>query len=80
MYSPTLFILLFSLDLSFFIAQAFAYRNQLSLEGNSTHLMSFSDVVMGQTKHDVGRTFSALLQLVYYPFSRNYNNSDSAIA
>ncbi|KAK4737663.1 hypothetical protein R3W88_001360 [Solanum pinnatisectum] len=26
--------------------------------------MSFSDVVLGQKKHDVGRTFSALLQLI----------------
>ncbi|XP_009791888.1 condensin-2 complex subunit H2-like [Nicotiana tabacum] len=37
---------------------------KLSLEGNSTNSMSFSDVVMGQKKHEVARTFSALLQLV----------------
>ncbi|XP_008780369.2 condensin-2 complex subunit H2-like [Phoenix dactylifera] len=36
--------------------------------------MSFTDVVMGQPKHDVARTFSALLQLV------NNGNVDLQIA
>ncbi|WCJ23457.1 Condensin-2 complex subunit H2 [Euphorbia peplus] len=37
---------------------------KLSLEDDSSNTMSFSDIVNGQEKHDVARTFSALLQLV----------------
>ncbi|KAJ6722121.1 CONDENSIN-2 COMPLEX SUBUNIT H2 [Salix viminalis] len=38
---------------------------KLSLETDSKkHVMAFTDVVKGQEKHDVARTFSALLQLV----------------
>uniref|UniRef100_A0A5B6Z667 Condensin-2 complex subunit H2 n=1 Tax=Davidia involucrata TaxID=16924 RepID=A0A5B6Z667_DAVIN len=38
--------------------------DKLSLEADSGNAMSFADVVRGQEKHDVARTFSALLQLV----------------
>ncbi|GLT99091.1 hypothetical protein SLE2022_165550 [Rubroshorea leprosula] len=38
--------------------------DKLSLEPENGNIMSFSDVVKGQEKHDVARTFSALLQLV----------------
>nr|GMD79116.1 condensin-2 complex subunit H2 [Ipomoea batatas] len=38
--------------------------SKLSLEENSGSGVSFSDIVAGQEKHDVARTFSALLQLV----------------
>ncbi|KAF9673268.1 hypothetical protein SADUNF_Sadunf10G0006600 [Salix dunnii] len=39
--------------------------DKLSLETDSEkHVMAFTDVVKGQEKHDVARTFSALLQLV----------------
>ncbi|KAF2289149.1 hypothetical protein GH714_029119 [Hevea brasiliensis] len=38
--------------------------DKLSLEADSDNVMSFVDVVEGQEKHDVARTFSALLQLV----------------
>ncbi|EEF45573.1 conserved hypothetical protein [Ricinus communis] len=38
--------------------------DKLSLEANGENVMSFADVVKGQEKHDVARTFSALLQLV----------------
>ncbi|XP_065863696.1 condensin-2 complex subunit H2 [Euphorbia lathyris] len=37
---------------------------KLSVEEDSSNTMSFADVVKGQEKHDVARTFSALLQLV----------------
>ncbi|XP_016470818.2 condensin-2 complex subunit H2-like [Nicotiana tabacum] len=37
---------------------------KLSLEENGQSTKSFSDVVTGQEKHDIARTFSALLQLV----------------
>ncbi|XP_042517785.1 condensin-2 complex subunit H2 isoform X2 [Macadamia integrifolia] len=37
---------------------------KLSLEANGVDGMSFTDIVRGQEKHDVARTFSALLQLV----------------
>ncbi|XP_049363815.1 condensin-2 complex subunit H2 isoform X2 [Solanum verrucosum] len=45
--------------------------NKLSLEENDKSTMSFSDVVKGLEKHDIARTFSALLQLV--------NNGDVAL-
>lgn len=45
--------------------------NKLSLEENDKSTMSFSDVVKGSEKHDIARTFSALLQLV--------NNGDVAL-
>lgn len=38
--------------------------SKLSLENNDKSIMSFSDVVKGSEKHDIARTFSALLQLV----------------
>ncbi|XVF62558.1 hypothetical protein PTKIN_Ptkin09bG0017800 [Pterospermum kingtungense] len=38
--------------------------DKLSLEAEDGNAMPFSDVVKGQEKHDVARTFSALLQLV----------------
>ncbi|XP_021898413.1 condensin-2 complex subunit H2 isoform X1 [Carica papaya] len=38
--------------------------DKLSLEGDSGNITSFADVVKGQQKHDVARSFSALLQLV----------------
>ncbi|KAG9154601.1 hypothetical protein Leryth_017350 [Lithospermum erythrorhizon] len=38
--------------------------DKLSLEHCSPCAMSFTDIVRGQKKHDVARTFSALLQLV----------------
>ncbi|KAF5195677.1 Condensin-2 complex subunit h2 [Thalictrum thalictroides] len=38
--------------------------DKLSMEGESGNGMSFADVVSGQEKHEVARTFSALLQLV----------------
>ncbi|KAL5713144.1 hypothetical protein ACHQM5_015249 [Ranunculus cassubicifolius] len=38
--------------------------DKLSVTGESGTSMSFSDIVQGQEKHDVARTFSALLQLV----------------
>ncbi|CAL5337900.1 unnamed protein product [Camellia sinensis] len=37
---------------------------KLSLDADSGNAMSFADVVRGQEKHDVARTFSALLQMV----------------
>ncbi|XVE82175.1 hypothetical protein DITRI_Ditri15bG0125800 [Diplodiscus trichospermus] len=45
--------------------------DKLSLEADNGNVMSFTDVVKGQEKHDVARTFSALLQLV--------NNGDVAL-
>ncbi|XP_031277198.1 condensin-2 complex subunit H2 [Pistacia vera] len=45
--------------------------DKLSLEGDHGNVMSFTDVVKGQEKYDVARTFSALLQLV--------NNGDVAL-
>lgn len=41
-----------------------AILDKLSLEEDSGGSMSFTKVVKGQPKHDVARTFSALLQLV----------------
>lgn len=38
--------------------------DKLSTEGDAGKALSFGDVVKGQEKHDVARTFSALLQLV----------------
>lgn len=38
--------------------------DRLSLEADTGANMTFTDVVKGQPKHDVARTFSALLQLV----------------
>ncbi|XWS14109.1 hypothetical protein CRYUN_Cryun36dG0094900 [Craigia yunnanensis] len=38
--------------------------DKLSLEDDNGNVMPFNDVVKGQEKHDVARTFSALLQLV----------------
>ncbi|KAI3694280.1 hypothetical protein L1987_77244 [Smallanthus sonchifolius] len=38
--------------------------DKLSLKSDEENSLSFSDVVRGQEKHDVARTFSALLQLV----------------
>ncbi|KAM7485052.1 hypothetical protein LguiA_001061 [Lonicera macranthoides] len=38
--------------------------DKLSVEADTRNAMSFADVVQGQQKHDVARTFSALLQLV----------------
>lgn len=37
---------------------------KLPPEADSVNAMSFIDIVSGQEKHDVARTFSALLQLV----------------
>ncbi|XP_044479957.1 condensin-2 complex subunit H2-like isoform X2 [Mangifera indica] len=45
--------------------------DKLSLEGDHENVTSFTDVVKGQEKYDVARTFSALLQLV--------NNGDVAL-
>lgn len=45
--------------------------SKLSLEANDKSTMSFSDVVKGSEKHDITRTFSALLQLVN-SFLREY--------
>ncbi|KAF5738730.1 condensin-2 complex subunit H2 isoform X2 [Tripterygium wilfordii] len=52
-----------------FDIHAYGERILSSLEGDNA--MSFSDIVKGQEKHDVARTFSALLQLV--------NNGDVAM-
>ncbi|XP_021291120.1 condensin-2 complex subunit H2 [Herrania umbratica] len=38
--------------------------DKLSLEADNGNVMPFTDVVKGQEKHDVARSFSALLQLV----------------
>ncbi|XP_010278755.2 PREDICTED: condensin-2 complex subunit H2-like isoform X2 [Nelumbo nucifera] len=38
--------------------------DKLSIKADSGGCMSFADIVAGQEKHDVARTFSALLQLV----------------
>ncbi|XP_076900973.1 condensin-2 complex subunit H2-like [Bidens hawaiensis] len=38
--------------------------DKLSLKSDADNSLSFADVVEGQEKHDVARTFSALLQLV----------------
>lgn len=38
--------------------------DKLSTEGEGKDALSFGEVVKGQRKHDVARTFSALLQLV----------------
>ncbi|KAK4477845.1 hypothetical protein RD792_017108 [Penstemon davidsonii] len=38
--------------------------DKLSVEGDGANPLDFGDVVRGQEKHDVARTFSALLQLV----------------
>ncbi|KAI7747175.1 hypothetical protein M8C21_006618 [Ambrosia artemisiifolia] len=38
--------------------------DKLSLKADAENSLSFTDVVSGQEKHDVARTFSALLQLV----------------
>ncbi|XVF28285.1 hypothetical protein REPUB_Repub15cG0016800 [Reevesia pubescens] len=38
--------------------------DKLSLESDNGNVMPFSDIVKGQEKHDVARSFSALLQLV----------------
>ncbi|XP_024027056.1 condensin-2 complex subunit H2 [Morus notabilis] len=38
--------------------------NKLSLEAEDTNVLSFADVVKGQEKYHVARSFSALLQLV----------------
>ncbi|KAK1408630.1 hypothetical protein QVD17_40565 [Tagetes erecta] len=38
--------------------------DKLSLDSDVSNSLSFTDVVRGQEKHDVARTFSALLQLV----------------
>lgn len=38
--------------------------DKLSTKGDDGHAVSFTDVVKGQEKHDVARTFSSLLQLV----------------
>lgn len=40
------------------------------MEGDEGKAMSFGDVVRGQEKHDVARTFSALLQLVIPAFKK----------
>ncbi|KAF8017480.1 hypothetical protein BT93_H2605 [Corymbia citriodora subsp. variegata] len=37
---------------------------KLSVEADQRNAVSFADIVQGQEKHDVARTFSALLQLV----------------
>lgn len=39
---------------------------KLSMEKDDGNALSFGDVVKGQKKHDVARTFSALLQLVTF--------------
>nr|TKR86247.1 hypothetical protein D5086_0000239710 [Populus alba] len=55
--------------------------DKLSLETDSQkHVMAFTDVVKGQEKHDVARTFSALLQLVNngeVDFDRSQANTES---
>lgn len=38
--------------------------DRLSTSGDSEGKMSFTDIVIGQHRHDIARTFSALLQLV----------------
>ncbi|KAK6930198.1 Condensin-2 complex subunit H2, C-terminal [Dillenia turbinata] len=38
--------------------------DELSIGGEGGNAMSFADIVKGQEKHDIARTFSALLQLV----------------
>lgn len=38
--------------------------DKLSVEQDQLSILSFGDVVRGQEKHDIARTFSALLQLV----------------
>lgn len=48
--------------------------NKLSLEENDKSIMSFSDVVKGSEKHDIARTFSALLQLVKPSFYMNFSD------
>ncbi|KAL2464159.1 Condensin-2 complex subunit H2 [Forsythia ovata] len=53
--------------------------DKLSMEGDEGKAMSFGDVVRGQEKHDVARTFSALLQLVNngdVDLARGNNNDD----
>lgn len=42
--------------------------DKLFLAVDSGGAMPFTDIVMGQPKHDVARTFSALLQLVFTLF------------
>ena len=42
---------------------------KLSHRAENGNVMSFSEVVSGQEKHDVARSFSALLQLVKIPLS-----------
>lgn len=44
--------------------------DKLSLEAYSGDVMSFGDVVKGQEKYDVARSFSALLQLVRIPIQQ----------
>lgn len=44
------------------------------MEGDGGKPLSFGDVVKGQEKHDVARTFSALLQLVNLPL-RSFDHS-----
>eukprot|EP00258_Populus_trichocarpa_P031925 XP_024447944.1 condensin-2 complex subunit H2 [Populus trichocarpa] len=55
--------------------------DKLSLETDSKkYVMAFTDVVKGQEKHDVARTFSALLQLVNngeVDFDRSQANTES---
>ncbi|XP_011010877.1 PREDICTED: condensin-2 complex subunit H2-like [Populus euphratica] len=55
--------------------------DKLSLETDSQkNVMAFTDVVKGQEKHDVARTFSALLQLVNngeVDFDRSQANTES---
>jgi len=38
----------------------------LSLEASSSSVLTFSDLVKGQEKYDVARSFSSLLQLVIH--------------
>lgn len=38
--------------------------DRLSTSGDVEGKMSFTDIVSGQRRHDIARTFSALLQLV----------------
>lgn len=47
--------------------------DKLSLEADNGDAMSFGDVVKGQEKYDVARTFSALLQLVTIPIQQEKN-------
>ncbi|MED6202786.1 hypothetical protein PIB30_109107, partial [Stylosanthes scabra] len=54
--------------------------DKLSLEESSSCVRSFSDLVAGQTKFDVARSFSSLLQLVNnrdVDLERNGNNGES---